>query len=759
MPRRNDSPPRANWPGAILKYIVDHPSRPLKARALARELGIANEDYADFRSLLRDMLANGRLTLGRGRTLETPDRARVVQGIFRALPDGGGHIESTAFPTIYVPRQHRHGTADGDRVEAQVVKSRRSNQPLRATVTRVIESAPVRWLGILEHATGDWLVRPHAPSSPGLIIIDNPLDSASRPGDLVVVEPASKSRFQRRMHGRIVENLGDSRLPRTLIRSVIKRYEYPESFPPEVERDADEFADRNRAFVEDQRVDLRRLLTITIDPPDARDFDDAISITQLPDDGYELGVHIADVAHFVPVNSSVDREARRRGTSVYFPDRVIPMLPTRLSNHACCLKPRECRLTKSVFITYDKTGRARSSRFLNSIIQSDAGLTYDQVTRILANDEKLVTPEVRKLLVHAERLARRIQKRRLKDGMITLSAPESVIKLTADGQIAGINPESRDFSHTIIEMFMVEANEAVSRLLTSNQIRHLRRIHPEPDPDDLGRLSRVCSTLGYQMPEVPQRRHIQRLLNDVREQSAENAVNFLLLRSLAQASYSPEPIGHYALASENYCHFTSPIRRYPDLTVHRLLEQYLEQIENAANDEDFANIGADGLDAAFLGVELSAAERRAQLAERESRLMLVLLWLKSHADRAYAGIVSGFSKTGIFIQLCTLLIDGFMPLEQLGTSDWQYDPSNFQLFNNSRQRTITLGQPLSVLVDQVEPYFRQLWLRPANHSAIGLPAMVRITKGQPSTRASRRIRTRPGDSRASSRRRPPRKRR
>ena len=722
MHRKTDNPLPKTWSRAIVDYIANHPDRPLKARALARELEIAHDQYSEFRTIIHEMLNDGRLCLGRGRTLELPDRAKTVQGVFRAHPHGDGHIENPGIRPIYVPRNRTRDASDGDRVEARIVKPRRPNQPLRAFITRILESAQIRWVGVLERFSDSWSIRPQGRDVAELVTISNPEDFDSNEGDLVVVEPVARSRSDRHARGRIIENLGDANHPATLVQGVIRRCGYEEAFPPETEREAEKIAGLFSKSSCDDREDLRRHLTITIDPADARDFDDAISLTQLPKDGYELGVHIADVSCFVQPGTCLDRDARQRGTSVYFPDRVIPMLPHTLSSDICCLKPNVPRLTKSVFITYDKSAQVVGTRFANSVIRSGARLTYDEVTDVLDGRNEVIEENVRKLLRHAERLARRILKRRLTRGMLVLNAPELEIKLLEDGTTIDARPADRAFSHTIIEMFMVEANEAVSRMLSARGIQHLRRIHPDPEVDDLDRLSRICNTLGFSTPAKLERGAIQALLQRVQGSTAESTISLLLLRSLAQASYSPAPVGHFALASNHYCHFTSPIRRYPDLTVHRLFQEALDDGETRALDADNSDTAPPDFDLGMLGAEMSSAERRAQQAERDARYLLALHLMKSSVGRVFDGIVTGMSKAGVFVQLQPILVDGLVPLEYLGDSDWSYDSDHLRLINEMERRAITIGMPVRVVVDLVDEIRQRLWLLPAKGQRFGLPS-------------------------------------
>ncbi|MEW6251325.1 MAG: RNB domain-containing ribonuclease, partial [Planctomycetota bacterium] len=571
MPRRTSRNMATDTLEALTAWLAAHPDRPLKLRALARELDIADRDYTSFRATVRQALQNGVLVLGAGRTLRLPARQELI-GVFRANRRGFGFVELPEGQAYFVSRARLGGARDGDTVGIRRLRQRGGEPNREAEVVRIIERAPLRWVGVLEQHRYGWTVQPQGRNPLPLVTIENPGAEGSQVGDLVVVEPREESLFTRVVRGRIVERLGDPADARARVIGVIRRNGLREQFPPRVLHAAQHAAARFDPAELSGRADLRDLLTVTIDPPDAQDFDDAISVEQLPGGRTRLGVHIADVAHFVPAGGPVDLEARERGNSAYFPGHVVPMLPPILSNDACSLRPGETRLTKSVFITYDEAAQVLETRFAASAIRSAARLNYVEVSAALAGRPTDIPAGVMPLLRQAEELARRIRRRRLRSGMLVLTIPEVEVRLDANGRVVDAGVAERSFPHTIIEMFMVEANEAASRALREAGFEHLRRIHPPPEPEQAEALAQLAPLLGHRPPNVLTRETINRLLDDVRGRPEEPAVNMVLLRSLAQAAYSPANIGHFALASADYCHFTSPIRRYPDLAVHRLLE-------------------------------------------------------------------------------------------------------------------------------------------------------------------------------------------
>ena len=712
MPANKASTTTAAWQRHILAFVAAHPAHPLKARALARELNVPNEDYITFRGAVRELLQAGSLVLGPGRTLRLPVTSGQVVGTFRATRRGFGFIERPGQPDVYIDRRRTGGALDGDTVAARALKPR-GGQSASAEVTRIIERAPRRWVGALERAGNAWVVRPHGRNPLPPVHIATLDGTAARSGDLVVIEPDERTLNTRRARGTIVEELGDPRDARTWIRGVMRRFDIPETFPPAVRQAAQRAAAHFDPSRIAEREDLRNLLTITIDPPDARDYDDAFSIEPLSNDRLRLGVHIADVAHFVPLHGPVDREARQRGTSIYFPGLVVPMLPEVLSNEVCSLQPGATRLTKTVFLTYDQGGRVVDTRLASSVICSAARLAYPDVSAALDGHPGTIPGEVLTLLKLADTLARRIRQRRLKAGMLVLSLPEVAILLDESGHVVDAGPADTSFSHTIIEMFMVEANEAVSRALTQAGLPHLRRIHPAPVAPARETLAQLAPVLGQRPPSTLDRETIARLLATVQGRPEQPAVNFVLLRALSQACYSPTDEGHFALASADYCHFTSPIRRYPDLTIHRLFD-VLRSSRSARRTTRRAAAVLSPADLDDLGRSTSAAERRAQQAERESDSVLLALLMESRIGDVFEGVITGVASFGVFVQIRPYMAEGVVRASDFGPDDWDYDRQSGVLVGRRTRRMVHLGQTVRVRVVAVDAARQEVGLVPAD---------------------------------------------
>jgi len=716
MPRKTSRSTPTTWRSAIVQYISEHPDRPMKARGLARALAVPDAEYVRFRALVRQLLEDGTLALGRGRALAVPGSREGLVGVFRTARRGG-FVGIPTKPDLYVSPPDMGSARDGDRVLVRLLPQRGRVPSTRAEIVRVIERNPILWVGELEQVGALWLVRPRGRGEFPVVYIDDPTAKSARPGDLVAVEPIESTLDTGAVRGVIVERLGEPSETQTRILAVVRRNSIPHEFPADVRQAAARAAANFREAEFTKREDLRALLTVTIDPPDARDFDDAISLEPLPHGKVRLGVHIADVAHFVPPDSLLDREARLRGNSVYFPGYVVPMLPETLSNGVCSLQPQQPRLTQSVFLTCDGDGRVSDVRAVRGVIESRARLTYEQVTAILSGGKNGLPPDICDLLARAEQLAQKMRERRLHDGMIVLNLPEAEIRLDDSGRVVDAGPADTSFSHTIIEMFMVAANEAVCRLLKQAGLPQLRRIHPDPEPDSLTALNQLLGLMGLRPIRVTDRRTMQSLLAAMHGRPEEPVVNLALLRSLAQATYSTAPVGHFALASEDYCHFTSPIRRYPDLINHRMLDVLLSGRPRGGRKRPVSP--PSDLDLDELARHTSFTERRAQDAEREARAWLLLELMKERLGEVLEGLITGVASFGVFVQVKPFLAEGLIHRSEFGRDSWSYDRQRSIYFNERTRRMIHIGQRVRVRVAAVDELRQEVALVPAADTELG----------------------------------------
>ncbi len=696
----------------ILSFIHARGYEPRRLQELGEAMGIGENEQGDFHDACKALMQSGRMVLGTRNTVTVADPPRRVAGTYRANPKGFGFLIPDApriHGDLYVPANASMGAMTGDRVTAEVrKKGKRDGKMLfEAKVTEILQRGQSRFVGNLQRQAGRWYIIPDGSTMHAPILIDDPGAKRVKVGDQVVVEVVSFPTERSPARGVIVKALGPAGEPGVDALSIIEQFQLPGEFPEAALTQARQMvASFDPQHVVADRLDLRDMTIITIDPTDAKDFDDAISLGRDERGLWELGVHIADVAHFVPEGGPLDEEARERANSVYLPDMVIPMLPEVLSNGVCSLQEREPRLTKSVFITYDQHGVVKKTAFANSVIQSTKRLSYEQASTILEGKPGRTSAKVVALLRDMDELARIIQRRRLKHGMLTLHLPDNELVFDDAGRTVDVMPEDISFSHTIIEMFMVEANEAVARHLHQRNITFLRRIHESSTKLQDGTLRRLVRFLGHDLPGHATHRDLQILLEAVRGRDEAFAINLAVLRSMEKAEYSPSTIGHFALASDHYCHFTSPIRRYPDLTVHRLLDGLLrgqdqKELAQASGEKELETLGG----------HCSANERRAEAAERELKLIYILRLLEKQIGEHYGGVVTGIAQIGLFIQLDRYLVEGLVRFDRLTDDWWEVDPDRAWAVGRRTGRKIRMGDRVTVGTSRIDIPHRQLDLQ------------------------------------------------
>ena len=502
--------------------------------------------------------------------------------------------------------------------------------------------------------------------------------------------------------GVIVEVLGAAGAPGVDTQTVIHEFALPGPFPDVVSADARRQAERFTEAIEGDRRDLTGRTIITIDPIDARDFDDAISLERIERGHWVLGVHIADVSYFVREGSALDQEALLRGTSVYLPDRVIPMLPEIVSNNLASLQPGRVRYARTCWMEFTPDGVPIHAEVERSAIKSVRRFAYEEVDVFLADPATQaveMTDAVRSLLGRMRDLSRILRARRTARGALELSMPEVKIDLDRDGRVAGAHVVENTESHKIIEEFMLSANEAVAEMLAKATAPFLRRIHPAPDLRKLRQLTEFVTELGFEVDSLESRFELQRLLGLVARRPEEHAVNYAVLRSLTRAAYGPQEDGHFALASDCYCHFTSPIRRYPDLTVHRALDMLARGKRPPA----------EGLPQ--LGEQCSQLERRAEAAERELVKLKLLNFLATRIGLEMEAVVTGVEPFGLFVQGIELPAEGLVALDSLPDDTYRYDRASHTLSGRRPGHAFRLGDRVRVMVAKVDVDRRTLDFR------------------------------------------------
>ncbi|MBN2456853.1 MAG: ribonuclease R [Sedimentisphaerales bacterium] len=687
--------------------VLKHPDyKPLKLTKLAKMLGVESQDYSQFKSAFEQLRSAGHVIIGERNLVTLPQLSGRVVGTFRANPRGFGFLtplEPNLKGDLFIPVGSTKQAMTGDIVAAKVIKKKTTGKAQHSSptgrITEVLERAENKFVGTLVKTPQGWLVQPDGRAFIEPIGVDDVTAKDAHENDKVEVEIISYPTERYSARGVILEVLGKTGRYETEIESIIRRYRLPQTFDEGCLGQVHKAASQFDPGLATDRDDITGKLIITIDPPDAKDFDDAISLEKDSRGNRILGVHIADVSHFVRPDSSLDCEAKTRGNSVYLTGKTIPMLPEALSNGICSLQPGQKRFAQSVYITYDRDAKVLSRRFANSVICSSHRLTYRQADKILAGHTKQTDSQLVELLKNMEKLARLIERRRLKEGMLQLDLPETELIMNHSREVVDAVPADSSYPHRIIEMFMVEANEAVASLLDSLNITFIRRIHPEPDPLSMKKLSKLIKSLGLSISRTPDRPAIQSLLSAVRNTDHSLDVNLLILRSLQKAEYSPVHLGHYALASTNYCHFTSPIRRYADLLVHRLLQSYLQgTLATSGNGAELAEVGR----------HITFTEQRAEDAERELKMILILQMLNQQIGQVLDCVITGLTSFGVFAQSSRFGVEGLIPLSELGPDQWKFNPKNYNIIGRNTGRCFRLGQSIKTTIVSVNIPARQL---------------------------------------------------
>jgi ribonuclease R len=695
----------------ILSEVARRTYHPLKPKALARKLGVPSARYSDFRRVLRELQAQKRIELGRNQTIHNARPHGTIVGMFRRTSTGHGFarphvIDGHTGPDVLIRSNDSRDAATGDEVLVRITRkpNRRDLSPV-GEVLRVLERATRQFVGTYFERDDQGLVRVDGTVFSHSVFVGDLGAKGARADDKVVIEMLRFPTAEERGEAVITEILGPRGKPGVDTLSIIRAFGLPDGFP----EDALEEARVQAASFDEEdlegRVDLTNETIVTIDPVEARDFDDAVSLILDPRSRHWLlGVHIADVAHFVPAGGELDREARKRGTSVYLPQRVLPMLPEVISNSVASLQQGKVRFVKSVFMDLTPQGQRTQTRFVNAAIRVRKRFTYEQVSAILQDPEKAgagMDREVLSLLLRMRDLAMILRKRRLRRGALELDMPETELELDSHGRVTGAHFVSHDVSHQIIEEFMLAANEAVAEQLADLKVPFLRRVHAPPDPAKLDAFADFARILGYKITRQLDRFTLQRILEKATDQPDAYAIHYALLRSMKQAVYSPEEEGHYALASENYCHFTSPIRRYPDLTVHRLLDRWL-RTGRARSDET---------ELAALGEHCSKTERRAETAERELIKLKLLNYLSTRIGMEADAIITGVADYGFFAQIEGMPVEGLAHISTLTDDYYYYEEAAHSLVGRQTRRRHRLGDRVRVTVVRVDVQRRQLDFR------------------------------------------------
>jgi ribonuclease R len=703
----------------ILEAVRKPGAPAMKPKALARKLRIKEDKYEDFKTILKRLIARGEIELDRSKAIRVGSGRSEIVGVFKGLRSGGGIVRTSAgqgkVPVeVFIRPPHTKDAVTGDTVRITVGRRPASRDRLPSgRVLDVVERASIDFVGTVEMRGDETFVRLDGTAITEPIYIADASVKNAKPGDKVVVEMLRFPSPQQFAEAVVTEVLGRAGEANVDLLAIIRQFKLPDEFPIEVMKEAREQAAAFEKASFPDRLDLTEELILTIDPVDAKDFDDAVSLTQDDRGHWKLGVHIADVAAFVPEGSSIDREARKRGTSVYLPGKVLPMIPETISNGLASLQQDRRRLTKTIFVEIDRLGRIVHTEFHNSIIKVAKRFTYGAVQTFFGEldeaaaspDEPMPTPEfgepLAELLRKMRELADLLRRRRRRKGMLEMAMPEAELEYDADGRITGCHYHHQTESQRLIEEFMLTANEAVAEKLTDVGVLFLRRIHPHPDPLKLKAFAQFAKSLNLEIENEQSRFDLQKVLIDTLDDPRQPAVHYALLRSLKEATYGPQREGHFALASEHYCHFTSPIRRYPDLDVHRLLDQLIRKGRAGSDEEELIK----------LGEHCSITERRAAKAERELVKTKLLEYMRERIGQTIPMIVTSVEEFGLFCQGENVPADGLLHVRHLPQDFYTLDRSTHTLSGRRAQNQFRLGSRLMCVIHRVDVAGRMLDLR------------------------------------------------
>ena len=671
--------------------------RPLLLREILRRLGLEKEQRRQVREYLRDLTDQGKVVRIRGNRYGLPSKMNLIVGRLKTHPEGYGFVipEAEGEEDIFISPRNLKEAMHGDRVVARIESIRRKGK--EGSVIRILERKTRKVVGKFMRAKNYSYVLPEDERILQEVFIPEGETKRARPNQIVVAEITQYPLERTRPTGRVTHILGYPDDPEIEPQIIIHKYDLPDRFPSTALKEAHNLPPGPSSDECRGRVDLRGIPTFTIDGENARDFDDAVSLEREGDGGVKLYVSISDVSHYVGEETALDSEAYLRGTSVYFPDRAIPMFPPELSNEICCLHPRVDRLTLTAELRYDRNGERREVRFYPSVIRSNERLTYTWVKKILVDRDLELREKFSSLVPSLDLmsdLCQELRRKRFARGAIDFDLPEPEVILNLQGETEDIIRAERSLAHQVIEEFMIAANEAVAHFMEEKEVPFLYRIHESPKQEATDEFRRFISLLGYKMKKEANHspKEFQRVLLEVRGRPEERVVNEILLRSMKWAKYSAKNPGHFGLASDGYTHFTSPIRRYPDLIVHRLLKKVLSNEEMNLSEEVLAN-KAD---------YLSTRERVAMEAEREILDRYRVRFMKDKIGVEFTGVISGVTAFGFFVELRDIFVEGLVRVTSLHDDYYHYHEKKYCLVGERTHKTFRIGDEVRVRVDRVD---------------------------------------------------------
>ena len=700
------SPADTSLDERIVEHLAKRAQRPLQRHEIARGLGL--DDGTELGAALDRLTEAGRVYPAKNHAYALPEQINLAVGRLEVTRRGAGFVvpESKDQPDVFIPPHRLEGAVHGDVVVARL-EGRRGRDNPEGRILRVLKRAHEDLVGTLRPGKGFGFVEPDNPRLSFKVYVASEDYGGAQEGEKVVVAIDGWGDGTKSPEGHVVEVLGPAGAPGVDILSIVKTHGLEEEFPEDIE-EAARGADADIAKEAARRLDMRDRVTFTIDPTNAKDFDDALSVRRLEGDKLEIGIHIADVSRYVVEGEPVDREAYERGTSVYLVDRVIPMLPERLSNDLCSLVPEKDRLTFSVILRLDNNAEVLDYEIRETVIHSRFRLTYAEAQAIIRGEpERDEHREIQWEVQALRSLAKTLQERRAKRGSLDFDLPEAIVELDEEGFPVDIQESVRLDSMRLIEEFMLLANETVTRHADKLRVPFLYRVHARPTREALDRVRAFLAALGYALPgsggEIDPRAFAE-VLEQARGKREEELINTVILRSMKQARYTAENVGHFGLAAEHYTHFTSPIRRYPDLVVHRLLKRVLAG--ERWKKEDQRERWQARLES--IAEHCSSRERLAVAAERDSIDLKKVQFMERHIGEEFDGRVSGVTAFGIFVRLDRWFVEGLVHMHELDDDYYEFREDQYALLGRNTGRRYRLADPIRVRVAGVDRVRRQI---------------------------------------------------
>jgi len=711
--RRRSSPKINNLTERIIKILKAEHHKSFNYKQICAKLHVDDPSSRNqvIKKIAQLQAKQQIIEVERGKYQLPPNR-NYHTGILDISGKGGGYVMVEGLENdIYIPPHNLNKGLHGDEVEVYIYKQRR-NKKHEGEITRILKRKTTEFIGVIEIQKKFAFVHTSEEGNKMHTDVFVPLKKIGKAehGDKVQVRIEDWPEKAESPFGKVIKVLGKPGEHQTEIHSILAQYGLPYEFPKKVEDFANQI---DTSIKEDEiarRRDMRNILTFTIDPKDAKDFDDALSFQKLENGNYEIGIHIADVSHYVRPGTILDDEAYERATSIYLVDRVVPMLPEVLSNNACSLRPHEEKYTFSAVFELDPaSAKIKNQWFGRTVTYSDARFAYEEAQAVIDSGTATIptevsltgetyntTPELQEAILELNRLAKIMRNQRMKSGAISFDKVEVKFDLDQEANPVGVYFKTSKAANKLIEEFMLLANKKVSEFIGKRTPKHtfVYRVHDEPDDEKLAALQNVVGKFGYKLNFKDRKsttESLNRLLTEVQGRKEQNMVDTLAIRSMAKAVYTTENIGHYGLAFDYYSHFTSPIRRYPDVMAHRLLQHYIDG-GKSANEEAYEEKCKHS----------SSMEQLATSSERDSIKYMQIRFMQDHKDEEFLGVVSGVTEWGIYVEIISNKCEGMVRLREIEGDHYEFDPDTYSIIGRSTKHTITLGDEVYVKVKEAD---------------------------------------------------------